>query len=208
MGSGEDSTGRTPTARGGSHGERLLATWAEGTLTLELEGRRRIVVGRGTDATLVLPITGLSRAHFALERAGRGWLVEDLGSRNGTFVAGARLASGERRRLSAAETITAAGCTFVVAAPQRARTVVGARVAPREVGAPNPNTEGGILDALRRAHGNQRKAAELLGIARATLFRRMKAFGIPGPRGANDASGKVDPNGASDPSGDGGADEG
>ena len=196
MGSSQDHTSRTPTSRGGAHGERLLATWSEGTITLDLEGRRRVVVGRGLGATLVVPVTGLSRVHFAIEREGRGWVVEDLGSRNGTFLAGTRLARGEKRALEGAEAIVAAGCTFLVAATQRARSVVGARVAPRSAAAPDPNTEAGILDALKRAHGNQRKAAELLGIARATLFRRMKAFRIPGPRGANG------PGDANDVSGD------
>lgn len=39
-----------------------------------------------------------------------------------------------------------------------------------------------VRDALRRAHGNQRAAAELLGISRRTLIHRLDAFGLERPR--------------------------
>jgi transcriptional regulator with PAS, ATPase and Fis domain len=39
-----------------------------------------------------------------------------------------------------------------------------------------------VLAALAQANGNQKRAAEILGIARGTLLARLDAFGIPRPR--------------------------
>ena len=56
------------------------------TKTLPLSGSR-MAVGRSSGAELSFPDdAGLSRQHFALEPAGEDWTVQDLGSKNGTFV--------------------------------------------------------------------------------------------------------------------------
>ena len=52
--------------------------------------RPRVTVGRA-DADLTLTDSTVSRLHAALERVTGGWIVQDLGSRNGTYVNGARL---------------------------------------------------------------------------------------------------------------------
>jgi len=41
---------------------------------------------------------------------------------------------------------------------------------------------GRILEALKRAHGNQTVAAEILAISRRTLINRLDAYDIPRPR--------------------------
>ncbi len=54
-------------------------------------GAARIVVGRGAGSTLVLQDERLSRQHAAISRDALGWRIEDLGSRNGTYVNARRL---------------------------------------------------------------------------------------------------------------------
>jgi two-component system, NtrC family, response regulator AtoC len=63
---------------------------------------------------------------------------------------------------------------------------------PAAVAAPPPGTPGlrslkeverdAIADALQRCHGNQTRAAELLGMPRRTLCKRMKEYELPRPR--------------------------
>ena len=54
--------------------------------------RDRFTLGRaGANELCYSDDAGLSRQHLAFERAGDGWLISDLGSKNGTFVNGVRL---------------------------------------------------------------------------------------------------------------------
>ena len=56
------------------------------TKTVPLTGPR-LSVGRASAAELCFPEdAGLSRQHFAFEPEGDDWTVQDLGSKNGTFV--------------------------------------------------------------------------------------------------------------------------
>jgi diguanylate cyclase (GGDEF)-like protein len=66
---------------------------------------RETVIGRANDATIAIDEPSISRRHARIVHAGDGrYFVEDLGSRNGTFVNGARvrrvaLTSGDRLQL-------------------------------------------------------------------------------------------------------------
>ena len=51
--------------------------------------RSEFVVGRGEDCEVVLPDRQVSRRHFRIVRDDDGYSVEDLGSKNGTYVNGA-----------------------------------------------------------------------------------------------------------------------
>jgi hypothetical protein len=58
--------------------------------------RDRFVVGRGGHCDLVIDSAKISREHAAFVRAPDGWWIEDLGSSNGTWFHGERVA---RRRV-------------------------------------------------------------------------------------------------------------
>jgi pSer/pThr/pTyr-binding forkhead associated (FHA) protein len=51
------------------------------------------VIGRGQDADLRLPDTGVSRRHIDIRFDGNGAVLHDLGSTNGTTVNGHRAQS-------------------------------------------------------------------------------------------------------------------
>jgi hypothetical protein len=68
-------------------------------------GARRVLfthhlVGRSRIAHLCLQDANVSAEHASLRWTGSGWELRDLDSRNGTFVDGRRLDSGERMRLA------------------------------------------------------------------------------------------------------------
>ena len=65
----------------------LLIQCPDGQMkTMPLQ-KDRISVGRSSSAELCFPEdAGLSRQHFAFEPEGDDWTVQDLGSKNGTFV--------------------------------------------------------------------------------------------------------------------------
>ena len=50
------------------------------------------VIGRRSDCQIFVPDMRVSRQHARLWKAGEAWQIEDLGSNNGTFVNGAKIA--------------------------------------------------------------------------------------------------------------------
>lgn len=78
---------------------------------------------------------GLSRQHLTLERHDGGWIVQDLASKNGTYLNGARLAGPQRLRVG--DRVTASGVVVVCEDSEPAlRTVVFEAPSPRTVSSP------------------------------------------------------------------------
>jgi len=76
-------------------GERVLLASVDGQVTvIELPDAGRLVLGRGDDCDVVLDHPSISRKHAAVE-IGEQLRIEDLGSANGTFVGGVRLAASK-----------------------------------------------------------------------------------------------------------------
>lgn len=90
----------------------VLVSFPDGkTKTIRLE-KERWSVGRSSDNDLGYPEDfGLSRQHLVFEREGDGWIVRDLGSKNGTFVNNVRVQS--QQSLTAGDRITASQLTFL-----------------------------------------------------------------------------------------------
>ena len=86
--------------------------------------RPEIVIGRDSGVDVVISSSAVSRRHARLMREGEGYVLEDLGSSNGTYLNGERLVgrrllkSGDQIRLGAAITLT------YEAPPSRAETVL------------------------------------------------------------------------------------
>jgi phosphoserine phosphatase RsbU/P len=65
----------------------LVIQGPDGQINTVPLNRTRFAVGRSTTVELSFPDdAGLSRQHFAFEVQGEDWTVQDLGSKNGTFV--------------------------------------------------------------------------------------------------------------------------
>ncbi|WP_297008109.1 FHA domain-containing protein [uncultured Corynebacterium sp.] len=82
-------------------GEPQSLTLTTGPLTgttLALAGYDEITVGRSSGCTLVLEDDFASGTHARLMRRGADWYLEDLDSRNGTFLAGQRIDQPEPLR--------------------------------------------------------------------------------------------------------------
>jgi hypothetical protein len=54
---------------------------------------QRCTVGSSAESDLVVDDPSVSRTHVLLEQLGGAWFVEDLGSRNGTYLNGQRITS-------------------------------------------------------------------------------------------------------------------
>jgi FHA domain len=72
-----------------------LEVWGPSGRELRPLDSERVTVGTLDSNDLVIDLPGVSRLHAVFELIGDAWCVRDLGSRNGTFVNGARTL-GER----------------------------------------------------------------------------------------------------------------
>lgn len=63
-----------------------------------IDGRRPVSIGRALDNDIVIDHPSVSRHHARLLHQGSGWLLEDLGSTNGSFVNNGRVSAKFLRR--------------------------------------------------------------------------------------------------------------
>jgi len=73
-----------------------------------------ISVGRGEECDIILPERQVSRVHLRIRRADGEYFVEDLGSKNGTFVNGQPVQEGATVRLQDGDEIEVALCVRLV----------------------------------------------------------------------------------------------
>src|ERR1700756_5180548 len=135
--------------------KELLIQCPDGqTKTVPLTGER-LSIGRSSAAELCFPEdAGLSRQHFAFENEGEDWTVQDLGSKNGTFVNNIPLKA--RLILRPGDRITA-GHLVIVYAPQDASSPAGVVVFEGESTSPTTST---VVTSLEGALSNQTMAIE------------------------------------------------
>lgn len=89
----------------------LVVLGRHGTEAVRLSAGAELVLGRGEDASLCVPDASLSRAHARFTLTKQGVEVEDLGSRNGTRIAGVAV---DRRVLVVGEEVQLGAVTVVV----------------------------------------------------------------------------------------------
>lgn len=122
--------------------------------TVPLTGER-LTVGRSSAAELCFPEdAGLSRQHFAFEYDGAEWTVQDLGSKNGTYVNNIPLKA--RLILKPGDRITA-GHLIVVYSPESAGSAPGVVVFEGENNSPSTST---VVTSLEGALSNQTMVIE------------------------------------------------
>jgi phosphoserine phosphatase RsbU/P len=119
----------------------------------------RLSVGRSSSAELCFPEdAGLSRQHFAFELDGEYWTIQDLGSKNGTFVNNIPLRA--RLSLTPGDRITA-GHLVIVYAPEAGRPASDVVVFEGgEAAAPTTST---LVTSLEGALSNQTMVVERAG---------------------------------------------
>jgi hypothetical protein len=63
------------------------------TLVFELTGKSEVTFGRAQQNAVVLPFAAMSKQHGVFRELNGNWSICDSGSKNGTFVDGARVAN-------------------------------------------------------------------------------------------------------------------
>ena len=64
------------------------------TLVVEMRGEHHLSFGRAPQNAVILPFGAVSKHHGFFRQENGGWSIEDVGSKNGTFVDGVQVARG------------------------------------------------------------------------------------------------------------------
>jgi hypothetical protein len=168
-----------------------------------LDGRATWTIGRARDNDIVVDHPSVSRYHARLH-TGEAFALEALAATNPLRLGSRTLVPGERVPVAPGEAFALGALVGVirpvsqVVSPPAAASTPGnghpeatkpADLPParalRDVLADEERRR--IVDALRRSGGNQSRAAELLGMPRRTLVKRLREYGIPRGRVIPDA---------------------
>jgi DNA-binding NtrC family response regulator len=126
---------KVPLTSGGNR-HRLVLVWGDSTLSQEIPERGTWLVGRGEEATLRVNHHSVSRLHARLVASDGALTLEDLGSSNGTFIAGRRVAKGVETRLPEGALVEIGTALLLVqgpAPPALAPLAVGSSPSPDAV---------------------------------------------------------------------------
>ena len=134
----------------------------------------RLSIGRSSVAELCFPEdAGLSRQHFAFENEGDEWTVQDLGSKNGTFVNNIPLKA--RLILKPGDRITA-GHLVIVYSPNAANANDGVVVFEgSDTNSPSTST---VITSLEGALSSQTMAIERGGPKSAAPMKALISAGL------------------------------
>jgi pSer/pThr/pTyr-binding forkhead associated (FHA) protein len=111
-------------------------------------------VGRGEHNDVVIPEESVSDSHAKLQRRDGVWYITDVGSTNGTYVAGRRIAAEERLGQTADLRLGGVKLTFSTVAVE---PVTGARGATREFSSALAADAGRRAAAAREASAAERE---------------------------------------------------
>lgn len=150
----------------------LLVQSPDGTMrTVPLSGSR-LAIGRSSAAELSFPEdAGLSRQHFAFESDGDDWTIQDLGSKNGTFVNNIPLKA--RLTLKPGDRITA-GHLVIVYSPADGTPHAGVVVFEGETSSPTTST---VVQNLEGAVASQTIAIARGGTGGSAPLQSLLKFG-------------------------------
>jgi serine phosphatase RsbU (regulator of sigma subunit) len=139
--------------------------------TVPLSGSR-LAIGRSSAAELSFPEdAGLSRQHFAFESDGDDWTIQDLGSKNGTFVNNIPLKA--RLTLKPGDRITA-GHLVIVYSPADGTPHAGVVVFEGETSSPTTST---VVQNLEGAVASQTIAIARGGTGGSAPLQSLLKFG-------------------------------
>ncbi|MBX3126850.1 MAG: FHA domain-containing protein [Polyangiaceae bacterium] len=157
--------------------------WPGGFVEVRLPEGLELTIGRAASCDIVLEHPSVSRSHATLVTSPE-LRIADAGSANGTRVEGARLPPHQAAIIRSGMLVELGDVVFIP------RTLEpGARL--RRFGKLSHSRLREELDAMERVrieealeacHGNQSRAASLLGLPRRTFIARLERHGIGRPR--------------------------